>query len=316
MIVRPVRFLLGVALAWAVARALWLWPQTPDRSPRPVPRWAPPLPHVPVRPGPRASPPLVRTSAPAAHAVRPRPAPALLAPTIAAAQPQPDLAAPAAEASPVGRARVAALSTAARPRLGLSAWALVRPSGGSAGLVPAGQLGASQAGVRGTFPLGGGLAAAARLSAPIAARRGKEAALALDWRPLAGIPVTISVERRIGIDDGGRDAWGFGAFGGASDVRLVGRAMVDVYAQAGIVGRRRRDAYADGALRVAHPIGSQGFAGAGLWAAAQPGIARLDVGPLLGARIGRARLSLEWRARIAGEALPASGPALSLGADF
>lgn len=223
---------------------------------------------------------------------------------------------PLAYPPPARDAADAMTSSPRRSRLSLSAWALVRPSGGAAGLAPGGQLGASQAGLRATLPISTYLAVGARLSAPIASPLGKEAALALDWRLRPGLPVTLSVERRIGLDRGGRDAWALSAFGGVSDLGLAGRLTVDIYAQAGLVGARRRDAFADGAIRIAHPIGRHGFAGAGLWAAAQPGIARLDLGPMLGVRLGPARLSMEWRARIAGAALPDSGPALSLGADF
>lgn len=313
MTARPIRFLLGVVFAWAIARAVWLWPHAPDPHPATIPRWAPPLPatFVPNTVG--------RSPATAAAARGPRaPSPAAEPPRTLSAPP-PELAnLPAAPVEPRDEWRATSVMTS-RPgqrRFSLTAWALIRPSGGASGLAPGGQLGASQAGLRAALPLRGRIDVAARLSAPIAARLGKEAAVALDWRGPAGLPVTLSLERRIGLDRGGRDAWAVGAFGGASDVPVAGRLTLDIYAQAGIVGARRRDRYADGAVHLVHRIGSSGFAGGGLWAAAQPGVARVDAGPLLGVRIGRARLSMEWRARIAGQALPASGPALSLGADF
>ncbi|MBS0285465.1 MAG: hypothetical protein JSS15_13700, partial [Proteobacteria bacterium] len=57
----------------------------------------------------------------------------------------------------------------------------------------------------------------------------------------------------------------------------------------------------------------------GAWGGAQRGAARLDVGPAAGVAVPAAmplRISLEWRQRIAGDARPGSGPALSIGADF
>jgi hypothetical protein len=57
-----------------------------------------------------------------------------------------------------------------------------------------------------------------------------------------------------------------------------------------------------------------------MWGAAQPGAARLDLGPTLTADMrGDAtspRLALDWRQRVAGDALPPSGPALTLAVDF
>lgn len=313
MIARPLRFLLGVVLAWAVGRTIWLWPRASAPRAAPMPRWMAPPPSRPTPMGRRARTDRadVPISAPGGSALLARRSPP--ANSTEGAPQQPVATPDEASTAP----RVAAM-TSSRPRLRatVSAWALVRPSGGSAGLAPGGQLDASQAGVRATVRIRDDLAAAVRLSAPLAVPTGREAALALDWRPDPHLPVTFTLERRIALDRGGRDAWGVGAFGGASELPVIGRATLDIYAQAGLVGARRRDAYADGAARITHPIRASGFAGAGLWGAAQPGVARLDIGPLLGARIGRARVSLEWRARIAGRAAPASGPALSLGADF
>jgi hypothetical protein len=60
--------------------------------------------------------------------------------------------------------------------------------------------------------------------------------------------------------------------------------------------------------------------GAGAWGGAQPGASRLDAGPTLSWRLpaARAHLRIEagWRFRLAGEAAPGSGPALTLLADF
>ena len=60
--------------------------------------------------------------------------------------------------------------------------------------------------------------------------------------------------------------------------------------------------------------------GAGAWAGGQEGATRLDLGPRasLRLRLGEtaSRLALDWRFRVAGEARPASGPALTLSAGF
>ena len=60
--------------------------------------------------------------------------------------------------------------------------------------------------------------------------------------------------------------------------------------------------------------------GASISGGAQPGVSRLDVGPELRLRLpfapDRMRLSAEWRQRIAGDASPPSGPAITLIAAF
>ncbi|MBS1239358.1 MAG: hypothetical protein H6R45_64, partial [Proteobacteria bacterium] len=58
----------------------------------------------------------------------------------------------------------------------------------------------------------------------------------------------------------------------------------------------------------------------GAWGGAQKGAARLDIGPSasLQLKLGEAnsRVSMDWRFRVAGEARPASGPALTISAGF
>jgi hypothetical protein len=62
-------------------------------------------------------------------------------------------------------------------------------------------------------------------------------------------------------------------------------------------------------------------AGAGAWGGAQKGASRLDLGPAatMGLGLGAsasARLALDWRFRVTGDAAPSSGPALTLSAGF
>jgi hypothetical protein len=226
-------------------------------------------------------------------------------------------------ATPKAAAMTGWVAPRAGSRFSVSAWAIMRGAGG-AGLASAGQLGGSQAGARVRYDLGSGLAAAARVSGPIRSRLGKEAAVALDWRPFRQVPVTLTLERRVGLDIGGRDAFAAGIFGGIYDQPLPLRMRLDGYAQAGVVGLRQRDLYIDGAVRAERPLASVGRVrigvGAGIWGGAQPGVSRLDVGPQLVVRVpvanGGLRIGAEWRERMAGDARPGSGPTLSLGADF
>jgi hypothetical protein len=132
--------------------------------------------------------------------------------------------------------------------------------------------------------------------------------------------VRLLAERRQAIGQDGRSAFALLAHGGVSDRPLVGPVTLDAYGQAGMVGLSSRDAFADGAVRLGLPV-AEGFSlGIGAWGAAQPGTSRLDAGPQASYRLpgfgANMRLSAEWRVRVAGDAVPGSGPALTLSADF
>lgn len=210
-------------------------------------------------------------------------------------------------------------------RWSASAWLFVR-RGEAQPLAAGGTLGGSQIGGRLAYRVNRNadrpLAASLRFHAPTAHASATEAAVGLAWKPLETVPVTLLAERRIALGDEGRSAFALTAYGGISKARLVGPVGLDAYAQAGLVGLRSRDAFVDGAARLTVPIGDEQRVslGAGVWGAAQPGVWRIDAGPHVSARLPlaavQARLSAEWRFRVAGDASPASGPALTLSADF
>lgn len=202
-----------------------------------------------------------------------------------------------------------------------SAWLLARRDGGVT-LAPGGTLGGSQAGARLLYRVGEDsarpLSLSARLYAPLHRPAGAEAALGLDWRPVARLPAHLLVERRERLGRDGRSAFAITLYGGGS--AELGRGWrLDSYARAGVVGARSRHAFADGAARLSRTVGPV-EAGGALWGAAQPGTSRVDVGPqlTLPLRTGAVslRLSAEYRVRVAGEAQPSSGPAFTLGVDF
>lgn len=203
-----------------------------------------------------------------------------------------------------------------------SAWLLLRPGHG-AGLAPGGTLGGSQAGTRLTYRINGDLrrplALSARLYVPVDRPEAAEAAVGVEWQPLAGVPVRVLAERRERIGREGRSDFALSLHGGGERRVLGGRVRVEAYGQAGIVGVAARDLFADGAVRASLRAGPAEL-GAGAWGGAQPGASRLDVGPQLSisARLGPVgvRASAEWRFRVAGDAAPGSGPALTISAGF
>ncbi len=136
-----------------------------------------------------------------------------------------------------------------------SGWLLVRGDGRS-GFAPGGQLGGSQTGVRIAWLIddAGRLALAGRVSRPLR-QPGLEAAAAIDWRPLARLPLRLIAERRVALERNARDAFAVYAVGGVDAVAVHGLRL-DAYGQAGMVGLRSRDLFADGAVRVGRAIPS------------------------------------------------------------
>jgi len=206
-------------------------------------------------------------------------------------------------------------------RLAGSVWFIGR--NGSAPGVAGSQLGASQAGVRTTYALGDNrrLALAARVSAPVSGR-GKEAAVGIDWQPTR-VPVHVLAERRLALD-GGPGGTMVGIVGGFGPKAVAPGLHLEGYGQAGVILREQVEGFGDGAVRAPHPLRSIGAIridiGAGIWGGAQRGAARLDIGPSAGIVVpvgrGAVRVTADWRQRIAGDARPDSGPALSLGTNF
>jgi hypothetical protein len=98
----------------------------------------------------------------------------------------------------------------------------------------------------------------------------------------------------------------------------------EAYAQAGYVGGDFATAFVDGQLKLDRQLARLGNAelraGGGAWGGAQKGAARLDIGPsaTLAFKLGEtnSRLSMDWRFRVAGDAAPKSGPALTISAGF
>jgi hypothetical protein len=204
----------------------------------------------------------------------------------------------------------------------LSGWLYVRGAAPD-GIAAGGQIGGSQAGVRLAHGFGatGRTRAYGRATAAVRRLRQRELAVGVAHAPMAGVPFDIAVERRVAVGREGRDAFAAMVAGGVSERRLSAGFRLDAYAQAGVVGATRRDAFADGALVADKRLGGSALRlGALAAGAVQPDAARVDVGPRLTLglpRVGQgARIALDWRQRVAGGARPGSGLALTLAADF
>jgi hypothetical protein len=222
------------------------------------------------------------------------------------------------------------------PRWSGDGWLLVR--GGGQGFGPAGSLpiyGASQLGAVLRYRLDAGAsrfspALYTRISGALSGPAGifgeREAALGLSARPLPGVPVRVMVEGRVSrfVSGATRLRPAASVVSEVAPIALPLSTRAEFYAQAGYVGGPAATAFVDGQFRLDHRITRLGPAelrgGAGAWGGAQSGSARLDVGPVLTLQANTgsaaARLVMDWRFRLAGNAAPASGPALTLSAGF
>lgn len=164
-----------------------------------------------------------------------------------------------------------------------------------------------------------------RVAAALAGPRDREVAAGLSFRPLPEVPLRVAAEGRASESAAGRRArpaaYAVTEFP-PLDLPLDMRA--EAYVQAGYVGGGFATAFVDGQARVERRVArvrdAEIAAGAGAWGGAQRDSARLDIGPTATAtfRLGeaRGRVAADYRFRVAGDAEPASGPALTVSAGF
>lgn len=210
----------------------------------------------------------------------------------------------------------------------LTGWVYLRDgSATAADTIGAGsQLGGGQAGLRIAYGFGdaGRVRAYGRATVAVQRLEQREVAFGLAVAPFTRLPVDVAVEQRVGVGKGGRTALAAMVTGGVSNIAMPARFRLNAYAQAGVIGARRRDGFADGAIVVDRRLGvdeaSRLRLGVFAAAAVQPAASRVDIGPRLTIRLpdlGQGgRIAIDWRQRVAGDASPASGVALTIAADF
>ena len=328
---RPLRFLVAVVGGWVGVRAALLWP-IGEIAPKAARVLVPPaaaeratlprarLAHHPgvmrFRELPSRSPPPMRGNKDAAALIAPEPQAARLPARLAGSAVITPPSAPLPPASAPLLPGITAPPVFHDSRWSGSAWAIARPGGRATPF--ASQLGGSQAGLRVAYALDGArrIALYGRVSAALDSRQ-QEGALGIDWRPTRA-PVHLVIERRIGIA-GIKGGTAAGVIGGIGPTAIGAGLRLEGYGQAGAILRDRAEGVADGSLRVTRMLGPVEL-GLGAWGAAQRGAERLDLGPTLGVGLpvaGRTvRVTADWRQRVAGDARPGSGPAVSLGFDF
>lgn len=156
--------------------------------------------------------------------------------------------------------------------------------------------------------------------------RTAQAAFGLRYQALPTL--AISAERLVSLGELARDDWLLRLSSGITRQTPIGgqRIRLDAYGEINLLGSG--DALAAGQARALAPLFGKGnvslAAGLGSWGSIQntsgSTIGRFDVGPSAAVRLGSGRLALEltadYRQRLAGEALPASGPTLTLSSSF
>lgn len=152
-----------------------------------------------------------------------------------------------------------------------------------------------------------------------------EVASGVSARPIAGVPVRAHAEVRL-TRIAGQTQFRPSAFVTSEfePLELVAGVRAEAYVQAGYVGGKGKTAFADGQILVHRDVadfdlGKVSIGGAA-WAGAQDGSNRLDVGPSMRIDLGigevPSRLSVDWRERVAGNAEPDSGLAVTLSTRF
>jgi hypothetical protein len=222
------------------------------------------------------------------------------------------------------------------PRTGASRWHVAGWAAWRAGSgltriangARAASYGGSQAGIAARIDLaGGGHRPALHLRATYAPDRPRQGELALGAgvRPLAAVPLRIMAEVRATRSEGRAEVRpALLAVTELAPIDLPLAVVAEGYAQAGWVGGRYATAFADGQIRVTREFAAYGPArvrlGAGVWGGAQKFAERLDVGPTIALDLAAgpvpARLAVDYRIQVAGDASPGNGVALTLSTGF
>ncbi len=157
-----------------------------------------------------------------------------------------------------------------------------------------------------------------------------EAAVGLSVRPYGPVPLRLAAEARVTNNTLGTEIRPAAyAVTELPVARLPFDLQMEAYGGAGYVGGDADTPFVDGQASVTREVlsfeGSRNrpvrlSVGGGAWGGAQKGASRLDVGPSMrmDVTIGEvpARLSVDWRERVAGDAAPESGIAATLSTRF
>lgn len=217
------------------------------------------------------------------------------------------------------------------PRWSFDSWLFLRQSdenGISAAPLPA-TYGSSQAGAVMRYRLSRSSpnrpTAYIRVTKALAGPSQGDISAGLSARPVANFPVAAMVEGRLSRNGSStelRPAALLVSELPATELPLEFRGQA--YAQAGYVGGDFATGFADGQMKLDRKLADFDLgtlhAGAGAWGGIQKGAERVDIGPTasLTMKVGEApvRIAMDYRHRVAGDAVPQSGIALTVSTGF
>lgn len=166
----------------------------------------------------------------------------------------------------------------------------------------------------------------ARVTRTLEGARQGEVAAGFSLRPWPRAPLIVAAEARVTETATGREVRPAAfAVTQVPPVTLPFGIRGEAYLQAGYVGGDFATAFVDGQARIDHRLAQLGNGhevrlGMATWGGAQRGAARLDVGPSASVAFKLAeapsRIAVDYRLRVAGNASPASGPAVTFSAGF
>ena len=199
---------------------------------------------------------------------------------------------------------------------------------GTGATISNGQYGGSQIGAILSYPIftkpDPDMLVYGRLGAALTPLAQEELAFGVRIQPFDDLPISIHAEKRFRADSGSDRGTAFYAAGGTGPDRIVEKLALETYAQAGYVLGDDETYFFDGFATLQRPILESDrkklSVGTGAWVGGQRNIARLDLGPRADFRIplGKksARIAVDWRVRVAGDARPRSGMAITLSTSF
>ncbi|MEL6875634.1 MAG: hypothetical protein AAGM33_09160 [Pseudomonadota bacterium] len=206
---------------------------------------------------------------------------------------------------------------------GFSPTAPVRPGGLSGA-----QYGASQAGLQIAYRISGDhnrqIAATARASTALETGGDEELALGGRIKPIAWLPLAVHAEQRFDLKSADPRGTAIFLAGGTGPHPLPAGFAVESWGQGGYIFGARETWFYDGSVSLRREIARAESGaltvGTSLWAGGQKDATRIDAGPrasfLAPIGEGHARLDLDWRQRVAGNARPGSGLTLTISTGF
>lgn len=190
------------------------------------------------------------------------------------------------------------------------------------------QYGGSQTGAIFSFRLAGdrgrNVAVYSRVSSPLAVKGAGEIAIGAKAKPISGLPISLYAERRFREGQLSGSGTALFAAGGSGPDEIMRDVFLETYGQAGYVFQDDDSYFFDGSASVQRKLATVGTGkislGGAVWAGGQEGVRRFDIGPRINIDAPfknlQTRVSVDWRQRVAGNAEPGSGLAVSLSTGF